>query len=85
MNYRADKYGNRISILGFGCMRFPQTLGRINMAETEREILQAVEGGVNYFDTAYVYPGSEAALGEILEKNGLRAVCMSAIEAVMNR
>ena len=72
MNYRPDKYGNSLSILGFGCMRFPQTLGKINIAETEREILQAVEGGVNYFDTAYVYPGSEAALGEILQKHRLR-------------
>ena len=73
MNYRTDRYGNQLSILGFGCMRFPQKLGRIDMEETEREILEAVRGGVNYFDTAYIYPGSEAALGEILEKNGLRA------------
>ena len=27
---------------------------------------------MNYFDTAYIYPGSEAALGEILAKNGVR-------------
>ncbi len=72
MNYRSDKYGNQISILGFGCMRFPKKLGKTDMQETEREILRAVEGGVNYFDTAYIYPGSEAALGEIIEKNGLR-------------
>ena len=72
MNYRTDKYGNRLSILGFGCMRFPTKAGRIDMAETEREILTAVQGGVNYFDTAYIYPGSEAALGEILERNHLR-------------
>jgi len=72
MNYRLDKYGNPISALGFGCMRFPQKLGRIDMEETEREIMAAFEGGVNYYDTAYVYPGSEAALGEILEKNGIR-------------
>ena len=72
MNYRSDKYGNSISILGFGCMRFPNKLGRTDMAETEREIMWAIENGVNYFDTAYVYPGSEAALGEILEKNGAR-------------
>ena len=39
MNYRPDKYGNSLSILGFGCMRLPQTLGKINMAEAEREIL----------------------------------------------
>ncbi len=72
MQYRLDKKGNRLSVLGFGCMRFPQKLGHIDMEETEREILAAIEGGVNYFDTAYVYGGSEAALGEILEKNGLR-------------
>ena len=72
MNYRTDKYGNKLSILGFGCMRFPQKLGRIDMAETEREIMTAIEGGVNYFDTAYIYPGSESALGEILAKNSAR-------------
>jgi len=72
MNYRLDKYGNRISVLGFGCMRFPMHMGRIDMAKTERAIMAAYRGGVNYFDTAYVYPGSEAALGEILEKNDIR-------------
>ncbi|MBO5339906.1 MAG: aldo/keto reductase [Oscillospiraceae bacterium] len=72
MNYRDDKYGNKLSILGFGCMRFPQKLGKIDMDETQREIITAVQGGVNYFDTAYIYPGSEAALGTILEKNQLR-------------
>lgn len=72
MQFRSDKYGNQISALGFGCMRFPRKGGRIDMQETEREILRAIESGVNYFDTAYIYPGSEAALGEILSKNGLR-------------
>ncbi len=78
MNYRKDKYGNDLSALGFGCMRFPQKLGRIDMDETERELLYAIEHGVNYFDTAYVYPGSEAALGEILDKNKVRdKVCIA--------
>lgn len=72
MNYRRDKYGNALSILGFGCMRFPNKAGIIDMAETEREILAAIDGGVNYFDTAYVYGGSEAALGQILAKHNLR-------------
>ena len=72
MNYRLDKYGNKLSILGYGCMRFPQTMGKIDMKATEKQILLAIENGVNYFDTAYVYPGSEAALGEILAKNGVR-------------
>ena len=72
MNYRQDKYGNQLSVLGFGCMRFPQKAGRIDMKATREQILAAIDGGVNYFDTAYVYPGSEAALGEILEKNQVR-------------
>lgn len=72
MNYRKDKYGNEISILGFGCMRFTQKAGKVNVEKAEKEILAAIEGGVNYFDTAYVYPGSEKALGEILAKNHLR-------------
>lgn len=72
MNYRSDRYGNQLSILGFGCMRFPQNLGIIDMKETESEIMTAYEAGVNYYDTAYIYPGSEAALGEILEKNQIR-------------
>ena len=72
MNYRKDKYGNDLSILGFGCMRFQRKATQIDLEEMEREILLAVENGINYFDTAYIYPGSEAALGRVLEKNNLR-------------
>ena len=72
MNYRKDQYGNDLSILGYGCMRFPRKNGKIHLPTAEKLILQAIDRGVNYFDTAYIYPGSEAAVGEILEKNGLR-------------
>lgn len=72
MNYRADKYGNPLSILGFGCMRFQRKQGKIDMALAEQQIMTAFRGGVNYYDTAYIYPGSEAAIGEIFEKNGIR-------------
>lgn len=72
MQYRKDRYGNPISVLGYGCMRFTQTAGKIDIAKTEKEILEAFHGGVNYFDTAYIYPGSEAALGEILARNSIR-------------
>jgi len=68
MIYREDKVsGNKLSALGLGCMRFPR-----DKAETERMILTAIEGGVNFFDTAYIYPGSEVTLGEILAKNNKR-------------
>ncbi len=72
MNYRKDKYGNELSILGYGCMRFTQSGGKIDLEKAEKEIMTAYEAGVNYYDTAYVYPGSEAALGAILEKNQIR-------------
>jgi len=72
MQYRTDRYGNDLSILGFGCMRFTQGVGGINIPKAEQEIMAAFRRGVNYYDTAYIYPGSEAALGEILEKNGIR-------------
>jgi hypothetical protein len=72
MLYRNDRYGNPISILGYGCMRFTTKGGSIDIDKAEQEIMAAYEAGVNYYDTAYVYPGSEAALGVILERNHIR-------------
>ena len=72
MKYRKDKYGNELSILGYGCMRFPKKHGKIIMETAEQLLCHAVEQGINYFDTAYIYPGSEAAIGEIFERNGIR-------------
>lgn len=72
MKYRKDKEGNEISVLGFGCMRFSRAGAGIDIAKAEKEIMLAYNSGVNYYDTAYIYPGSEACLGEIVEKNGIR-------------
>ena len=72
MQYRKDKYGNELSVLGFGCMRFTQKGGRIDIEKAERELMAAYEGGVNYFDTAYIYGGSETAIGQIFQRNGIR-------------
>ena len=72
MQYRNDKYGNKISVLGYGCMRFTKNVTGTVMEKTEKEIMAAYEAGVNYYDTAYIYPDSETALGKILEKNGIR-------------
>ncbi len=60
------------SILGFGCMRFPSKGGGMDLREIQREIGFAIKHGVNYFDTAYVYRGSEKALGIVLKKNNWR-------------
>lgn len=72
MQYRKDRYGNPLSILGYGCMRFTTSGGKIDVDKAEKEIGAAIENGVNYFDTAYVYPGNEAALGEILARLNAR-------------
>ena len=72
MNYRKDKNGNDLSLLGFGCMRFQKKFGKINMELCEKQIMNAYKNGVNYFDTAFIYPGSESAIGEVFEKNNIR-------------
>ena len=73
MQYRTDlKSGNELSIMGFGCMRFSRNLTRIDIKRAEQLIIKAVQDGINYFDTAYIYGGSEDALGQILAKNNLR-------------
>ncbi len=87
MQFRIDaKNGNELSALGFGCMRFPATTGRIDIDASERLIIEAVERGVNYLDTAYLYNGSEAALGEIFARNpGLRGKVHIATKLPMAR
>ena len=73
MQYRADpKSGNKLSIIGFGCMRFTKNRTQIDINKAEQLILKAVQNGINYFDTAYLYSGSEDAVGQILAKNNLR-------------
>lgn len=73
MLYRKDKNGNDISQLGYGCMRFSKKGTAIDYDKTKAEILHAIESGINYFDTAYIYPGSEEALGKILEETNNRS------------
>jgi predicted aldo/keto reductase-like oxidoreductase len=61
---------DRVSILGYGCMRFPKKDGRIDAGRAEQQMISAIEQGVNYFDTAYLYHGgkSEVILGNTLAK-----------------
>ena len=72
MQYRRDKYGNELSILGYGCMRFTKKGNKTDIDKAEREILAAYAAGVNYYDTAYIYGDSEAVIGEIFERNHMR-------------
>ena len=72
MQYRKDRNGRELSVLGFGCMRFTKNGNAIDLDKAEQELLAAFKAGVNYYDTAYIYPGSEVALGTILERNRIR-------------
>ena len=63
MQYRKDKNGNEISVLGYGCMRFTKEGGHADIDKAEKEVMAAIDAGVNYLDTAYVYAGNEAAVG----------------------
>ncbi len=72
MQYRKDKKGNDISLLGYGCMRFTKKGGSVDLDKAEKELSAAIEAGVNYLDTAYIYPGNEAAVGELLQRLNCR-------------
>ena len=81
MKYRRlGKTNLEVSILGFGCMRFPIRRGsggtteimephaEIDEEKSAAMIHQAIEHGINYFDTAYLYHNgkSEPFLGKTL-------------------
>ncbi len=68
MLYRSMKNGDRLSVLGFGAMRVPQKLGRIDEARATRQIRSAIDRGVNYIDTAMMYHlgANEPFLGRAL-------------------
>ncbi|MDR1766236.1 MAG: aldo/keto reductase [Lachnospiraceae bacterium] len=70
MEYRKmEKLGIEVSLLGFGCMRFPTTKdGAIDEVEAGQMLKKAYAAGVNYFDTAYPYHGgkSEVVLGKTM-------------------
>ena len=72
MIYRKDRAGRPISQLGFGCMRFARKGNAIDYEAARDLLAYAIENGVNYLDTAYVYPGSEECVGRALEETGLR-------------
>ncbi|MBQ6345636.1 MAG: aldo/keto reductase [Methanobrevibacter sp.] len=60
------KTGDEISALGFGAMRLPLKNGKIDRLKAKKLIYHAIESGVNFIDTAYLYGDSESFLGEII-------------------
>ncbi len=77
MTYRVNQgNGDKISILGYGCMRFPMVKDEndkdiVDQETVNRLVDYALEHGVNYFDTAPVYlqGQSEAAVGVALKRH----------------
>ncbi|MDR2211019.1 MAG: aldo/keto reductase, partial [Spirochaetaceae bacterium] len=68
-----DSLGVDVSLLGFGCMRFPiinNDYSKIDYPQAQKMIDRAFERGVNYFDTAWPYHEkmSEVFVGEALSK-----------------
>ncbi len=76
MQYRKlVKGGDDISLLSYGCMRFPtKSGGRVNKELAFEQMYYAYQNGVNYFDTAYIYHAgkSEVILGEFIQKYNIR-------------
>lgn len=78
MQYKLNpKNGDQLSVLKYGYMRFDGNslassfARRFDTQKAEKRIVSAIENGVNYFDTAFVYAGSEDCLGRTLAKHGI--------------
>ena len=41
MKYRTDKYDNKISVLGYGCMRFTSKRMKLDYDKAEKELMLA--------------------------------------------
>ena len=68
MQYRIiKKTGEEVSSLGYGAMRLPLKNGKIDRQKASELIYHAIDNGVNFIDTAYLYGDSEKFLGEILQ------------------
>ena len=62
----SDYFGKEVPKLGFGLMRLPQKLGRIDVEQVKKMVDRFLGAGFTYFDTAFVYTGSEEAIRKAL-------------------
>lgn len=67
---RIEKLGIDVSLLGFGCMRFPTIDGKIDEVLAEKMLDEAYSKGINYYDTAFPYHNgdSEPFVGRVMSK-----------------
>jgi len=100
MLYRKlGKSGLDVSNLGFGCMRLPIRGGSqshldgfdpkklIDEEEATRMVKYAIEKGVNYFDTAYIYHAgqSETFLGKVLKEYRCKIILVTKLPVMLLR
>lgn len=62
----SEYFGKEVPKLGFGLMRLPKKGISIDIKQTEKMVDLFMDAGFTYFDTAYVYPGSEDAARKAL-------------------
>lgn len=81
MQYRTmPKSPDKLSILGFGCMRFPTSPeGVIDEEQSMAMLEHAYANGVNYYDTAYPYHGgaSESFLKGFLAQHDRKSIYLA--------
>lgn len=82
MKQRRLGEGSAVSVLGFGCMRLPQTSEEardIDKDKTFEMFDLAIAGGVNYFDTAYGYHGgaSEVVVGDYFKTHSREGISIA--------
>lgn len=71
MQYRINPLnGDKISLLGYGCMRWPMNGDEIVQEKVDEMVARAMEAGINYYDTspAYLRGKSERAAGKALSR-----------------
>ena len=88
MLYRTmPRTGDRVSILGFGCMRLPLNAeGGIDGPRATALIRSAIDRGVNYVDTAWGYHDGESEPASAARwRTVARGPCRTHLVLVRNR
>jgi predicted aldo/keto reductase-like oxidoreductase len=68
-----------VSRFGLGCMRFPE-----NKKDAINMVRYAIDNGVNYIDTAYVYENSEIITGEALRDGYCEKITLATKSPIWN-